>query len=139
MRQLDATQAGQVYDNDMFDRVLIDAPCSGIGLLRRKPDIRFAKEPKNLKSLPTLQLAILEEAASLVKAGGEMVYSTCTILEAENQTVIKTFLEKHPEFKLKKIDIDNDLFKHNNGELLILPHYYDSDGFYIALLVKESD
>lgn len=139
VRQLDATQAGQVYDNDMFDRVLIDAPCSGIGLLRRKPDIRFAKEPKNLKSLPTLQLAILEEAASLVKAGGEMVYSTCTILEAENQTVIKTFLEKYPEFKLKKIDIDNDLFKHNNGELLILPHYYDSDGFYIALLVKESD
>lgn len=139
VRQLDATMASQVYDDNSFDRILIDAPCSGIGLLRRKPDIRFAKDSEAIESLPTLQLDILNNVAPLIKPGGEMVYSTCTILESENESVINQFLETHPEFKLKKINIDNELFKHNSGELLILPHYYDSDGFYIASLVRDSN
>lgn len=136
--QLDATKASEAYDNESFDRILVDAPCSGIGLLRRKPDIRYAKAEETVANLPTLQLDILNEVAPLLKVGGEMVYSTCTILEAENQQVIAAFLAEHPEFELQPIKSIPPFYQDNQGEVTILPHHFDSDGFYLVSLVKIS-
>lgn len=135
-RQLDATKASSHYNNQTFDRILVDAPCSGIGLLRRKPDIRYAKDELQIKELPKLQLDILNEVAPLLKEGGEIVYSTCTILDEENGAVINQFLNQNQNFKLKKIPIDIKEYEDNNGEITILPHHFDSDGFYIASLIK---
>ena len=79
-----------------FDRVLVDAPCSGLGVIRKKPDIRY-KDPSPLAGLPGVQRAILDNAARYVKPGGALVYSTCTLLRRENEDVVRGFLSDHPE------------------------------------------
>lgn len=135
--QMDASLTHQKFEKEYFDRILVDAPCSGIGLLRRKPDIRYNKTAQDLKGLPQIQLDILDSVAETLKVGGQLVYSTCTILKEENNQVIQAFLDSHPEFDLKKIPIDLPEYKSNHGEITILPHHFDSDGFYIASLVKK--
>lgn len=134
--QLDATQAHNHYQTEFFDRILIDAPCSGIGLLRRKPDIRYRKTAEEVSQLSAIQSEILESAARALKVGGKMLYSTCTILDEENTEVVGNFLDNHPEFELSKIQTNVPIYKTNQGEITILPQQFDSDGFYIALLVK---
>lgn len=135
---LDATQAHNYYQAEFFDRILIDAPCSGIGLLRRKPDIRYRKSAEEVSKLSSIQLEILDSAAQTLKVGGKMVYSTCTILDEENTAVVHDFLAKHPEFELSKIQTDVPIYQGNHGEITVLPQHFDSDGFYIALLVKKA-
>ena len=118
------------------DRVLVDAPCSGLGVLRRKPDSRWRKTPELIRELPALQLAILESAAEAVKPGGILVYSTCTIAHEENQDVVNSFLQAHQEFVLE-----------NAGERLPVPRSEDmvqlypqrdgTDGFFIACMRKK--
>ena len=80
-----------------FDAVLVDAPCSGLGIIRKKPDIRY-KKPDDLFALPVIQRAILDNAARYVRPGGTLVYSTCTILPEENEEVTDGFLAEHPDF-----------------------------------------
>ena len=112
------------------DRVLCDVPCSGIGVLRHKPEVK-EKSPEDLAQLPQLQLAILENGARYVKPDGILQYSTCTILKEENENVAKAFLQKHPEF------VPEPVYLELGGALAqpmvtILPEMFGSDGFFVA-------
>ena len=116
--------------------MLVDAPCSGLGILRHKPDLRWRKRPEDIKPLPALQRRILESAAQCVKLGGTLVYSTCTINEEENGAVVGDFLQRHKEFEV--IPVGTELgFSHDEPYLRILPQRDGLDGFFIAKLKKK--
>lgn len=134
---LDARKVGDLYTLKA-DRVLVDAPCSGLGVLRRKPDSRWNKTEELLGELPPLQLEILHSAARAVKTGGVLVYSTCTIMPEENQQVIEAFLAARPDFMLD--DVHKYLpFKHKSKTktLQLMPHIDHTDGFFIARLIRK--
>ena len=95
-QKADATMIFEEFGSDKFDRILVDAPCSGIGLIRRKPDIRYRKESSDFVDLQKIQLEILNSASKSLKKSGIMVYSTCTIFDEENFDVVRQFLESHP-------------------------------------------
>lgn len=118
-----------------FDRVLVDAPCSGLGVLRRRAEARWRKQRKDLKAFPPLQLAILEQAAQYVKAGGSLVYSTCTIEQSENHYLIEEFLTKHPEWQ--RVSLTHPLTGASVDELQLLPQNDGVDGFYICKLERK--
>ena len=132
---IDAREIWQEFPQQA-DRVLVDAPCSGLGVLRRKPDSRWRKTKELLTELPKLQLQILKSAGAAVKPGGLLVYSTCTIAREENQDVVKAFLEVASEFSLV-----------NAGERLPVPRTEDmvqlypqrdgTDGFFIACMRRK--
>lgn len=105
------------------DKVLVDAPCSGLGVVRRKPEIKYKKLTTDILELPKKQLAILSASSKYVKPGGILVYSTCTISKEENQRVIRDFLRRNPSFS--KVE-----------SLQLLPNINNSDGFYICKLKK---
>ena len=132
----DAQKIGSLYPQTA-DRILVDAPCSGLGVLRRKPDSRWRKTPELLKELPPLQLAILNSAAQALKPGGTLVYSTCTIVPEENDEVIAQFLQTHPEFRLDPINSYLPYKRRQNTPTLqLLPYKDGTDGFFIAHLTK---
>jgi len=112
------------------DAVLVDAPCSGLGIIRKKPDIRY-KKPDELLMLPVIQQAILENAASYVRPGGTLVYSTCTILPEENQQVVDSFLAGHPDFAREGFALPEPADA-SSGEITLWPQRNDTDGFYIC-------
>ena len=117
------------------DRVLCDVPCSGFGVLAKKPELRY-KDPKASEALPAIQEAILENACHYVRTGGTLVYSTCTILPRENEERIHAFLERHPEFHLTPFSVgDREI---PEGMLTLLPDRYPTDGFFIAKLQRTS-
>ena len=111
-----------------FDGVLIDAPCSGLGLLGDKPDIRYSKTDADISALIEIQKRILEACARYVKPNGVLVYATCTISLRENEEQIAAFLREHKEFALEQIPISLA----NDGQIQLLPHVHNTDGFYIA-------
>lgn len=123
-----------------YDRVICDAPCSGMGVVRRKPEIRY-KQPEDFASLPSLQLTILSQAAKLVRVGGVLQYSTCTLRREENEAVSAAFLESHPAFEPRVLPI-TDCFAQAglpvSHEITLMPHSHGSDGFYIAGFVRRS-
>ncbi|MBR2877796.1 MAG: 16S rRNA (cytosine(967)-C(5))-methyltransferase RsmB [Clostridia bacterium] len=121
----DASEINEKYIG-IADKVLVDAPCSGLGILRRKPEIKYARSPEDLASLAALQQKILETSAKYVRPGGELVYSTCTINPGENEKVIEKFLENNKDFEL--IDLN---FK-NSPYIKLFPHIHNTDGFFIA-------
>ena len=118
-----------------FDLVLVDAPCSGLGVIRKKPDIRY-KDPKPLEDLPQVQQAILENAAGYVKPGGVLMYSTCTILPRENEEIVSAFLEKHPEFVREAFELPGASGRVEAGEITLWPQVHQTDGFFICKLRK---
>ncbi len=120
--QSDARTLGEEY-YQMADGVLADVPCSGLGVLRRKADARWHKAPREIALLPQLQFEILQSAAAAVKKGGILVYSTCTILKRENETVVERFLAQDNSFKLVE-------------QRLLLPDESNTDGFFMAKMVK---
>jgi 16S rRNA (cytosine967-C5)-methyltransferase len=123
-----------------LDRVLVDAPCSGLGTLRRNPDLKWRQTPEAVAELTVKQSAILHAASGLVKKGGRLVYATCSLLDAENEAVVSAFLAKHPEFVslsaeevLRKQDIEISC-----GERLrLLPHQHGTDGFFAAVMERQ--
>lgn len=119
-----------------FDRVLVDAPCSGLGILQKKLDMRWRKEPKQLQELPVLQLAILERASTMVKVGGVLVYSTCTIHQGENMDVVNQFLTKHDDFTLEPIQGFSSLTA-DNGTITTNPAVDGIDGFFMARMRRK--
>ncbi|GAP00074.1 16S rRNA (cytosine(967)-C(5))-methyltransferase RsmB [Fructobacillus ficulneus] len=136
---LDARQVPDHYQED-FDRILVDAPCSGLGLLRRKPEIRYEKTLEDVLNLADLQLAILNSVAGRLAQDGRLVYSTCTILNQENDGVIKKFLAKNPNFELVKTETAKDLKSDRKDAVLkIYPDDYETDGFFVATLQKRRD
>ena len=119
---------------DQFDVVLVDAPCSGLGIIRKKPDTRY-KKADELFTLPVIQAAILENAASYVRPGGILVYSTCTILPEENQQVTDAFLAEHSDFAQDAFSLPAPVGR-VEGNLTLWPQRHDTDGFYICRMKR---
>ena len=116
------------------DRVIADLPCSGLGVIRKKPDVRY-KDLSGLEALPALQLSWLDALSRYVRPGGVMVYSTCTVLKRENGGVVRAFLAGHPDFSPEPFFPDaGPSFRAPAGELTLLPHVHGTDGFFIARL-----
>ena len=118
---------------ESFDVVLADVPCSGLGIIRKKPDIRY-KAAAPLAGLPRIQSAILANSASYVRPGGTLLYSTCTILQRENEDVVDYFRSEHPEFSLEDFTLPG--VGACGGMLTLWPHIHGTDGFFMAKLVK---
>ncbi len=122
------------------DRVLIDAPCSGLGTLRRNPDLKWRQSESSVAELTVKQASILDAAATLVRPGGRLVYATCSLLTVENDAVVAGFLEKHPDFSL--VPAADLLGKQGiacEGEVLrLLPHRHNTDGFYAAAMERKA-
>jgi 16S rRNA (cytosine967-C5)-methyltransferase len=136
---LDSRKAGEKFERDSFDRILVDAPCSGFGVLRRKPDIKYAKKEADLHSLQKIQLDILSSVAPLLQKGGILVYSTCTVDKNENEGTVRSFLSDHPEFEpyhLKNLPKTVQPFIEGN-ELQVFPQDFGGDGFYISCFIKK--
>ena len=137
-QKLDARKVHEFFGRDSFDKILVDAPCSGIGLLRRKPDIKHNKETADFTSLQEIQLEILGSVCQTLRKGGIITYSTCTIVSEENFQVVEAFLESHPEFEQVKLEHEcKDILK--DGCILITPELYGSDGFFISQFRKISE
>lgn len=134
--------ATQLDENSLekFDRVLLDAPCSGLGVLRRKPDLRWKKEPDNFKELAMLQREMLQIASKYVKPGGALIYSTCTINKTENIMVVRDFLSQNTQFQLESLvgRIPEKLVckSAQEGYLELFPNTHGTDGFFIARIRK---
>ncbi|MBR4035568.1 MAG: methyltransferase domain-containing protein, partial [Oscillospiraceae bacterium] len=128
---------GQNYREDLADKdvIICDVPCSGIGIIPKKPDLRY-KKLDDIDRLCALQQDILSTAARYLKTGGRIVYSTCTINKAENQQQITEFLTEHPDFVLVKQDCPVAGAENDNNMVTFLPHTTKCDGFFIAVLEK---
>jgi 16S rRNA (cytosine967-C5)-methyltransferase len=122
-----------------IDRVLVDAPCSGLGTLRRNPDLKWRQSPRSVEELKAKQAAILRAAAKLVKPGGRLVYATCSLLAEENEEIVAAFLAEHPQFRQldcsellreARIPLDTGLF------FRVFPHLHGTDGFFAAALQR---
>jgi 16S rRNA (cytosine967-C5)-methyltransferase len=123
-----------------IDRVLVDAPCSGLGTLRRNPDVKWRQTPEAIAEMQEKQLSILDGASRLVKSGGRLVYATCSLLNEENDVVVEQFLANHDDFQLvpvsevlaeQKIALEMDKY------LKLLPHKHNTDGFFAAVLERK--
>ncbi|WP_100487641.1 16S rRNA (cytosine(967)-C(5))-methyltransferase RsmB [Sporolactobacillus pectinivorans] len=143
-RAMDARTAGELLGEESFDRVLLDVPCSGLGVIRRKPEIRWAKTARDINRLVAIQREILDHASRLVRRGGWLVYSTCTINRDENERQLSRFIASHPDFEwepdlfsrfpnvLKECRVSEDA-----GMIQLLPFQFGTDGFFIGCLRKK--
>lgn len=116
-----------------FDAVLCDVPCSGLGIIRKKPEIRY-KNPQEMEELPHIQRKIIAQGCQYVKPGGTLLYSTCTVMEEENEQVIADFLRCHPEFKLQSRLLPG--VGQMDGTITLWPHLHHTDGFFIAVMKR---
>lgn len=119
-----------------FDLVLVDAPCSGLGVIRKKPDIRY-KDPAPLADLPAVQLDILRNAARYVRPGGTLMYSTCTLLYRENGEVVETFLAENKAYKAETFTLPGPIGPVQSGSVTLWPHRHGTDGFFISKMRRE--
>ncbi len=125
--------------NGKFDRVLVDAPCSGLGTLRRNPDLKWRQTPQDIIELSAKQTAILARAAKLVKAGGRLIYATCSLLQEENEAIAEAFLAAHTDFTLvnaAEILAQQQIALDTGKYLKLLPHLHQTDGFFAAVFQK---
>ena len=133
------TADGKVFRpewENAFDLVLVDAPCSGLGVIRKKPDIRY-KDPAPLADLPAVQLDILRNAARYVKPGGTLMYSTCTLLYRENGEVVETFLAENNSYKAEAFPLPGPVGPVQSGSVTLWPHRHGTDGFFISKMRRE--
>ena len=122
------------------DRVLVDAPCSGLGTLRRNPDVKWRQKPEAVTEMHHKQIAILDGAARLLKGGGRLVYATCSLLEEENDRVVEQFLAAHEDFELvpmSKVLAEQKIDLEMGDYLKLLPHKHQTDGFFAAVLERK--
>jgi 16S rRNA (cytosine967-C5)-methyltransferase len=136
-RTQDGKQFRPEWEN-AFDCVLVDAPCSGLGVIRKKPDIRY-KDAEPLLQLPEIQKEILENVSRYVRPGGTLLYSTCTVLDRENGKIVDEFLSKHDEFSIVPFELPGPIGKVEGGQITLWPHRHGTDGFFIAKLRKEEN
>jgi 16S rRNA (cytosine967-C5)-methyltransferase len=142
----DAEALDETLPPASMDIVLLDAPCSGFGVIRRKPEIKWNKTEADIAGLAELQHRLLHAAGALVKSGGRLVYSTCTITPEENEEAVRRFLAEHPEFEpdtdwpdavLEPLKAQGILPSPFEGQVQILPHQFGSDGFFMARLRRK--
>lgn len=141
--QADARNLQERHQPESFDRILLDAPCSGLGVLRGKPDIKYHKSEQDVLSLASIQADLLEQVAPLLKKDGKLVYSTCTVDQAENEQVVRAFLEQHPNFEVDP-EFQDDLPQAvqnapglTDAGLQVFPQDFDTDGFFLVRLVRK--
>jgi 16S rRNA (cytosine967-C5)-methyltransferase len=140
----DALHLAGKFPEGTFDRILLDAPCSGLGVIRRKPDIKWSKKEADIPDIAGVQYGILKNISGLLRSGGVLVYSTCTIEREENEAIVERFLREHPDFTLDQ-EMTGLIPEHvsaraivkSPGMIQILPHHFHSDGFFIARLKKQ--
>jgi 16S rRNA (cytosine967-C5)-methyltransferase len=124
-----------------IDRVLVDSPCSGLGTLRRNPDLKFRQSPQSLLELTQKQANILASASKLLKKGGRLVYATCSLLHEENQSIVESFLSTHPEFKLLpagEVLAQQKIPMEMGAYLQLLPQKHGTDGFFAAVMERQA-
>jgi 16S rRNA (cytosine967-C5)-methyltransferase len=128
--------AKERVDGGPFDRVLLDPPCSDLGTLQARPDVRWRKDPETLERLVAEQDGLVEAAAAQVRPGGALTYSTCTISPRENEDRMQAFMDAHPEFAADDLGAELPEYAHaRDGRFLqLLPHRHGTDGFFIARL-----
>lgn len=139
---MDALKLKDHFAPESFDRILLDAPCSGLGVIRRKPDLKWVKSPEDITEISHIQRELLDSVAGLLRPGGVLVYSTCTIEPSENGEMVASFLQRHSDFELisdreSGFEALGAAAKREPAGLQILPQDYHSDGFYIARLQKK--
>ena len=138
----DATTLNERYESDSFDAVLVDAPCSGLGILRRHPEVKITKQPSDLDEIMMIQKKILNTVAPLVKVGGTLVYSTCTVNRKENDKMVEQFLAQHPEYELDATLVNRlpEVLHEQTkkGMVQLFPGDYQTDGFFIACLKRQA-
>ena len=123
-----------------LDRVLVDAPCSGLGTLRRNPDLKWRQTPDSVAELTAKQASILNAAATLVKKGGRLVYATCSLLDCENDSIVSTFLAAHPDFvplSAEEVLGKQGIALETGRQLRLLPHKHGTDGFFAAVMERQ--
>ena len=125
------------HNNKQFDKILLDVPCLGLGVIKRKPDIKWQKEEKDIAEITKTQMQILETCSKYLKKGGTLIYSTCSILKEENDEIIEKFLQSNKNFTQEKIKLTNYFKKYinKNGNLAVYPDK-KTDGFFVAKLRK---
>ena len=133
-RAMDARKAGEALQA-VFDLVLADVPCSGLGVIRKKPDIRF-KSAEDVRDLPKIQLDILRSLADCVKPGGALLYSTCTLLPEENEDVCNAFLAENKSFSAEAFELPGPVGASESGMLTLWPHIHETDGFFLCKMRK---
>jgi 16S rRNA (cytosine967-C5)-methyltransferase len=126
---------------DIADRVLLDAPCSGLGTLHRHADARWRQTPESVQELSRLQQELLTHTATFVKKGGVLVYATCTLHPVENEQVISEFLAANSDWRIDSPTMDSpySLYSQSGGGLKVWPHQQDMDGFFMIRLRKTND
>ncbi|ODP26970.1 16S rRNA (cytosine(967)-C(5))-methyltransferase [Paenibacillus nuruki] len=132
----DALTLAERYPAGSFDRILLDAPCSGLGVIRRKPDLKWNKSMADIKEIVQLQKQLLQNMSTLLKPDGILVYSTCTIERSENEAIVESFLHQNKQFEV--VPFAPITTNHATTGVQILPQDFHSDGFYIAALRKNS-
>ena len=137
---LDGRKAPEYLAVESFDAVLVDAPCSGLGVMRRKPDIKYTKREEDLESLQAIQLSLLKAATRLLKPGGLLIYSTCTVDKTENEGTVAQFLQDVKKMELTPLQnlpaaLDA---KQKDGMLQVFPQDFGSDGFFVAAFRKQA-
>ncbi|MFJ5769926.1 16S rRNA (cytosine(967)-C(5))-methyltransferase RsmB [Psychrobacillus sp. NPDC093180] len=137
--QMDGRKSSESFPKESFDRILVDAPCSGLGVMKRKPDIKYTKNEKDFATLKPIQLKLLDEAYTLLKRDGLLVYSTCTVDREENEGTAKLFLEAHPDMELQPFPnvISSIKEQEQEGMLQLFPQDLRSDGFFVAIFKKK--
>ena len=135
-RKQDATEFVPEWENAM-DAVICDVPCSGYGIIRKKPDIRF-NDPDSMTELPELQFRILKNQARYVKPGGILIYSTCTLLRRENEAVVEAFLAENKEYDTEPLPLPGNFPENASGMLALVTGEYDTDGFFICRLRRKA-
>ena len=136
----DASIYNEAY-KEKFDKILLDVPCLGIGVIRRKPDIKWQRKQEDVYEISKLQYKILETCSKYLKHGGELVYSTCSIFEEENQHIIDEFLNKNSEYEISKYEniannVEISRYLVNNKYIKIYPNN-TNDGFFICKIYKK--
>ncbi len=138
---IDGRKAPDFLQLESYDAILVDAPCSGLGVMRRKPDIKYTKREEDLENLQKIQLALLDAATKVLKIDGKLVYSTCTVDKRENEGTVEAFLSTHPEMEAIQLEsLPTKLAeKQANGMLQVFPQDFGSDGFFVAAFRKKGE
>ena len=134
-----AAADARVFDpalNGIADRLILDLPCSGLGVIAKKPDLRYKREEETSR-LPEIQRAILDNACRYLKPGGRAIFSTCTLLERENGAVLDAFLASHPDFEETDLHLPADLAP-GAGRLTLFPHIHGTDGFFLSAFERKN-